>query len=178
MIVTLLAYGAFLVLLAVAAWDDLRELRIPNGVVAALAATWAVWRVALAATHPGGAPLPVPSAPDGLLAAAAIGGGLLALTLLYEALAGRRALGGGDVKLMAVVALFLGLEGALVCLLVACAASLLMAAILPCLGWRPPAAPEPAAPAAPAGRRGLGAVPFGPGIALGAVVALALVIFS
>ena len=60
MIVTLLAYGAFLVLLAVAAWDDLRELRIPNGVVAALAATWAVWRVALAATHPGGAPLPVP----------------------------------------------------------------------------------------------------------------------
>ena len=51
MIVTLLAYGSFMLLLVVAAGDDLRELRIPNGIVAALAAVWIVWRIALAATH-------------------------------------------------------------------------------------------------------------------------------
>ena len=45
MIVTLLAYGSFMLLLVVAAGDDLRELRIPNGIVAALAAVWIVYRV-------------------------------------------------------------------------------------------------------------------------------------
>ncbi|MCI2240867.1 prepilin peptidase [Adlercreutzia faecimuris] len=155
MIVTLLAYGSFMLLLVVAAGDDLRELRIPNGIVAALAAVWIVWRIALAATHPEGALVPALSVADGLLGALVLGGGLLAVTLAFEALAGRRAMGGGDVKLMAAVGLFLGIEGGLVCLLTACLISLLLALLLPRLGWAPrpaPAAPTPAipAPAAPA----------------------------
>ncbi|MCI8452297.1 MAG: prepilin peptidase [Eggerthellaceae bacterium] len=154
MIVTLLAYGSFMLLLAVAAGDDLRELRIPNGIVAALAAVWIVWRIALAATHPEGALVPALSVADGLLGALVLGGGLLAVTLAFEALTGRRAMGGGDVKLMAAVGLFLGIEGGLVCLLTACLISLLLALLLPRLGWAPrpaPAAPAPAAtPAATA----------------------------
>ena len=154
MIVTLLAYGSFMLLLVVAAGDDLRELRIPNGIVAALAAVWIVWRIALAATHPEGALVPALSVADGLLGALVLGGGLLAVTLAFEALTGRRAMGGGDVKLMAAVGLFLGIEGGLVCLLTACLISLLLALLLPRLGWAPrpaPAAPAPAAtPAAPA----------------------------
>jgi len=155
MIVTLLAYGSFMLLLVVAAGDDLRELRIPNGIVAALAAVWIVWRIALAATHPEGALVPALSVADGLLGALVLGGGLLAVTLAFEALAGRRAMGGGDVKLMAAVGLFLGVEGGLVCLLTACLVSLLLALLLPRLGWAPrpaPAAPAPVSPvpAAPA----------------------------
>ena len=235
MIVTLLAYGSFMLLLVVAAGDDLRELRIPNGIVAALAAVWIVWRIALAATHPEGALVPALSVADGLLGALVLGGGLLAVTLAFEALTGRRAMGGGDVKLMAAVGLFLGIEGGLVCLLTACLISLLLALLLPRLGWAPrpaPAAPAPAAtpaatapatvptPAATAPtarasaprpdssfdgretdvsretyphpvsdasrpadgapsseRNALGAVPFGPGIAVGAGVALLSMVF-
>ncbi len=170
MIVTLLAYGSFMLLLVVAAGDDLRELRIPNGIVAALAAVWIVWRIALAATHPEGALVPALSVADGLLGALVLGGGLLAVTLAFEALTGRRAMGGGDVKLMAAVGLFLGIEGGLVCLLTACLISLLLALLLPRLGWAPrpapptfaptSAAPTPAspAPAAPA------LVPVGPAL--------------
>ena len=159
MIVTLLAYGSFMLLLVVAAGDDLRELRIPNGIVAALAAVWIVWRIALAATHPEDALVPALSVADGLLGALVLGGGLLAVTLAFEALTGRRAMGGGDVKLMAAVGLFLGVEGGLICLLTACLVSLLLALLLPRLGWAPrpaPAAPTPTsaaptpAPASPA----------------------------
>lgn len=146
MIVTLLAYGSFMLLLAVAAGDDLRELRIPNGIVAALAAVWIVWRIALAATHPEGALVPALSVADGLLGALVLGGGLLAVTLAFEALTGRRAMGGGDVKLMAAVGLFLGIEGGLVCLLTACLISLLLALLLPRLGWAPRPAPPTFAP--------------------------------
>ena len=146
MIVTLLAYGSFMLLLVVAAGDDLRELRIPNGIVAALAAVWIVWRIALAATHPEGALVPALSVADGLLGALVLGGGLLAVTLAFEALTGRRAMGGGDVKLMAAVGLFLGIEGGLVCLLTACLVSLLLALLLPRLGWAPRPAPPTFAP--------------------------------
>ncbi len=171
MIVTLLAYGSFMLLLVVAAGDDLRELRIPNGIVAALAAVWIVWRIALAATHPEGALVPALSVADGLLGALVLGGGLLAVTLAFEALAGRRAMGGGDVKLMAAVGLFLGIEGGLVCLLTACLVSLLLALLLPRLGWAPrpapatfaptPAAPTPVSPA-PASPASAPSVPASP----------------
>lgn len=294
---TIISYGAFLALLVAAAAIDLRELRIPNGLVAAIVAVWAVWRLLLVVTSAlsgssaaaivpaaagglaegaccasligagfssggggaclgpaagdlvpfagmlGGA-LPAdplekavdslaPSAAEGVAGALALSGGLLAATLAYEALTGRRAMGGGDVKLMAAVGLFLGVEGGLACLMAACVVSLLLSLALPRLGWepvaasrrrpcaprsaarpgRPRAAPAPApvqpdrrradaAPAGPARRRAapahradaalaeparsrraevvcppsarLAAVPFGPGIAVGAHVVVLL----
>lgn len=175
MIVTIMAYGAFLLLLAVAAWDDLRELRIPNGLVLAVAADWALWRAALALTHGSGASLlPAPSAVEGLAGALVLGGGLLAATLAYEALARRRAMGGGDIKLLAAAGLFLGVEGGLVCLLAACLASLLLAALLPRLGWKPRPSLSGSDPAGPSVSRG---VPFAPGIAAGSCAALLYMFF-
>lgn len=49
-----------------------------------------------------------------------LGGGLLVLTTLYELIRRKEAFGGGDIKLMAVLGLFLGLERGVVCLLTAC----------------------------------------------------------
>lgn len=155
----------------------------PSG-VAGLAAAVVAEPVALCGGFP-----PAASAADGLVGALVLGGGLLTVTLGYEALSGRRAMGGGDVKLMAAAGLFLGVEGGLVCLLTACVASLAMALVLPRLGWRAPSpgdfgeVAQGASPDGPsvgtAGReRRLGAVPFGPGIALGALVAVLLAAFA
>lgn len=211
---TVVAYGAFLALLGAAAWIDVRTLRIPNALVVGLVGVWALWRAALVlagalalggegpsgvvglaaavVAEPvvlcGGFP-PAASAADGLVGTLVLGGGLLAVTLGYEALSGRRAMGGGDVKLTAAVGLFLGVEGGLVCLMTACVASLAMALVLPRLGWRAPSPRDLAEVAQGAsldgpsagttGReRRLGAVPFGPGIALGALVAVLLAVFA
>lgn len=57
---------------------------------------------------------------SGLLGAVVLGGGLLVLTTLYELIRRKEAFGGGDIKLMAVLGLFLGLERGVVCLLTAC----------------------------------------------------------
>ena len=57
---------------------------------------------------------------SGLLGAVVLGGGLLVLTTLYELIRRKEAFGGGDIKLMAVLGLFLGLERGIVCLLTAC----------------------------------------------------------
>lgn len=52
-----------------------------------------------------------------------LGGGLLVLTTVYELVRRKEAFGGGDIKLMAVLGLFLGLERGIVCLLTACVLS-------------------------------------------------------
>lgn len=62
---------------------------------------------------------------DGLLAAFAIGGGMLALSVLFDKLTGKRSLGGGDVKLFFMVSLFLGVAMGLFNLLLACVFGLL-----------------------------------------------------
>ena len=50
---------------------------------------------------------------SGLLAALLLGGGMLGLSGVLDRLLGRESLGGGDVKLFAVVGLYLGLVGSL-----------------------------------------------------------------
>ena len=52
-----------------------------------------------------------------------LGGGLLVLTTVYELVRRKEAFGGGDIKLMAVLGLFLGLERGVICLLTACVLS-------------------------------------------------------
>lgn len=205
--ISICAYVAFLGLLVVAAVIDLRTLRIPDIIIGALFAVWVLWRVAV---HFLGAPTnltpvvmmsvmlvpeplaglladPVvaPSIPlsfaEGVMAAIMLGGGLLVITALYEKFTHKRAMGGGDIKLLATVGLFLGIEGGIFCLLVACLVSLLLALLLPRLGWQRPRAveemtasndvdgdgiPDPAAPVL------LKDVPFGPAIAVGALITL------
>lgn len=145
------SFALFLVLLAWASAIDLRERRIPNKLVAAMAVLWFAVRVLLAAmaaaccaagafgsgVQIGGAAV-VASATmmrmipfgltlgDGLVGALVLGGGSLAASIAFERLAQRPSMGGGDVKLLAVVGLFLGWERGLWCLFSACLVVLVM----------------------------------------------------
>lgn len=144
------SFALFLVLLAWASAIDLRERRIPNKLVAAMAVLWLAVRVLLAAmaaacsagafgsgAQIGDATL-VASATmmrmipfgltlgDGLVGALVLGGGSLAASIAFEHLAKRPSMGGGDVKLLAAVGLFLGWERGLWCLFAACLVVLVM----------------------------------------------------
>lgn len=144
------SFALFLVLLAWASAIDLRERRIPNKLVAAMAVLWLAVRVLLAAmaaacsagafgvgAQIGDAAL-VASATmtrmipfgltlgDGLVGALVLGGGSLAASIAFERLAQRPSMGGGDIKLLAVVGLFLGWERGLWCLFAACLIVLVM----------------------------------------------------
>lgn len=174
-------YAAFLCVLTAAAVVDLRTLRIPNIFPLSLFCLWVAWRVAVYCTA---AQAPVTFS-GGVIAAVMMGGGLLVFTAVYEMITKKRAMGGGDIKMLAVVGLYLGVGAGLFCLLVACAASLVLSLVLPRLGWEPPrnealiaasndvdgdGIPDPAAPVL------LKSVPFGPAITAGAAVAVALLL--
>lgn len=147
--ITLAAYGLVVLLLVAATVTDVRARRIPNLVPLAIVALWGLWRIVLgfAGMHTGlgfveemFAPAPDVTVPpgfeiggitvaSGILGAVVLGGGLLVLTVGYEAFAHKQAFGGGDIKLMAALGLFLGLERGIVCLMVACVCSLVYAVI-------------------------------------------------
>lgn len=147
------SFALFLVLLAWASAIDLRERRIPNKLVAAMAVLWLAVRVLLAAmaaaccaagfgsgAQIGDAALVasvtmmrmIPfglTLGDGLVGALVLGGGSLAASIAFEHLAHRPSMGGGDIKLLAVVGLFLGWERGLWCLFAACLIVLVMQAV-------------------------------------------------
>lgn len=64
-----------------------------------------------------------------VLAGLVYGGGVLAISLVMDKVMGRETLGGGDVKLFAVVGLYLGLIGTLFAVLLSCVFGLLFAAL-------------------------------------------------
>lgn len=147
------SFALFLVLLTWASAIDLRERRIPNKLVIAMAALWLAVRVLLAVmvaacsagafgsgVQAGNAPSAVAFATmgifpfgltliDGLVGALVLGGGSLAVSLSFEHFAQRPSMGGGDIKLLAVIGLFLGWERGLWCLFAACLVVLAMQAI-------------------------------------------------
>lgn len=126
------SFALFLVLLAWASAIDLRERRIPNKLVAAMAVLWLAVRVLLAAMAAAcsagafgvGAQMwyaasaasvaTIRVSPfgltigDGLVGALVLGGGSLVASIAFEHLAKRPSMGGGDIKLLAAVGLFLG----------------------------------------------------------------------
>lgn len=144
------SFALFLVLLAWASAIDLRERRIPNKLVAAMAVLWLAVRVLLAAmaavcsagvfgvdAQMGNAASAASIATmrvspfglmlgDGLVGALVLGGGSLAASIAFERLAQRPSMGGGDIKLLAAVGLFLGWERGLWCLFSACLVVLVM----------------------------------------------------
>lgn len=125
---------------------DLEAMIIPDGChIAAVI----IWVLALPFTFTGWGDVA-----KSLLAAVLYGGALLGLSLIMDRVMGRDTLGGGDIKLFAVVGLYLGLLGTLFAVLLACVVGLLFQAILK------------------RGRDGGGAFPFGPAIALSAAVML------
>lgn len=144
------SFALFLVLLVWASAIDLRERRIPNKLVVAMAALWLAVRVLLAvmvAACSAGAfgvdaqmgnaasaasVVTMGTFPfdltliDGLAGALVLGGGSLAASIAFEHFAQRPSMGGGDIKLLAVVGLFLGWERGLWCLFAACLVVLVM----------------------------------------------------
>ena len=60
-----------------------------------------------------------------VLAGLIFGGGLLAISLVLDRIMGRDTLGGGDIKLIAVAGLYLGMIGTLFALIIACTGGLL-----------------------------------------------------
>lgn len=142
-IITLVTYALVLGLLAVVSVIDVRSRRVPNVLAGALGLLWVAWRVVLgfAGAHmglgfraeflgpapdvlvPPGLEIGGISLASGILGAVVLGGGLLVLTTVYELVRRKEAFGGGDIKLMAVLGLFLGLERGVVCLLTACVLS-------------------------------------------------------
>ena len=177
MMISAVIYLLFAALLVAAAVIDLRTLRIPNLIIAGLALLWIAWRVALGfgGMFAGTDFLTSFVAPDpfkrvsfatGVIGAIALGGGLLVVTAVYEAVTKKRAMGGGDIKLLVMVGLFLGLERGVACLLVACVVSLLLALILPRVQW------GDRSMTTENGYPILRELPFGPSIAIGAAFAL------
>ncbi len=66
----------------------------------------------------------------GLIGAFAIGGGMLALSLLFDRLLGKESMGGGDIKLYFMTGLYLGLANGLFSLILSCIVGLIIAALM------------------------------------------------
>ena len=100
---------------------DLEESFIPNGCLLIPAAVWGVTAPFLGMGWDG--------AGRHLLAAVGLGGGMLLISLVMDRILGRETLGGGDIKLFAVVGLYLGLVGSLFTLFFSCILGLLFALV-------------------------------------------------
>ena len=135
----------FLCVLFLLTLTDLEDMTIPDGChIAAIL----VWMAALPFLFTGWGDVM-----RSLLAAVVFGGGLLGISLVMDKVLGRDSMGGGDIKLFAVVGLYLGIVGTLFALLAACVLGLAMNAALK-------------------RRDGDRAFPFGPAIALSAALML------
>lgn len=135
----------FLCCLFLLTLTDLEDMTIPDGChIAAILA----WLAALPFTFTGWGDVA-----RSLLSALIFGGGLLAVSLVMDKLLGRDSLGGGDIKLFAVVGLYLGIIGTLFALVAACVLGLALSALL-------------------RGKEGGRAFPFGPSIAASAALLL------
>lgn len=136
-----LIFAAVLLALSLA---DAHQRVLPGRLLAALAVNRAVWLLLLRED--------LKAAALSALTACAVPAGLLALVLLAEKLAGREVMGGGDIKLLFALALYLTWAQLLLALLAGCLAGLAWAAL--------------------AGRRRGTAVAFGPFLAAGALYAV------
>lgn len=187
-VVTIVAYVLLLAGLVVICRHDLRTRRIPNGIVLLLAVLWIAWRVVLglAGKYMGlgfwctllspapavlsrfGMPIYGVSLSEGIVGALVLGGGMLVLSAVYELVTRKESFGGGDIKLMAVVGLFLGWERGLICLFIACAVGVLYALAQSLRARRQE---EPALARARRDPFLARTMPFAPGIALGTLIA-------
>lgn len=116
---------------------DLEIYEIPDGCLLLPALVWAAAAPFLGLARPGWR--------ESLLAGVVFGGGLLLVSLALDRLLGRESLGGGDIKLFALLGLYLGFIGTLFTLILACVLGLLLGLVR---------------------REEGGRIPFGPAIAL------------
>ena len=154
-----LALGCLLLTLSLVDWET-RE--IPDGLLAA-AALLSLLRLPAEG---------LPGLKSALLGAVAISVPLLLFVLLADRVMGRETMGGGDIKLFAVLGLHLGPGQTLLLLILSCLAGLLLALLGGRRNPSPPAETEeterpPCEGGCP--RSGLGGqIPFGPAVSLAA----------
>ena len=160
---------------------DLKTYTIPNVFITSGIAVWfcSVWFMTVPADVFGPGTLLAPYLGmgflavlvDGIIGAVVIGGGILAISLLFDHVTGRTSLGGGDVKLLFMTGLFLGLFGALFALILACVIGLLFAFVWALFDSR---SSEKQKLEKEKGRERFKtkAFPFGPSIAMATIVVL------
>ena len=131
-----LRYMGFAVILLGLSLVDLETYRIPNGFLIAGIVCWAVtiplvWpKEELSGLSAWiGSRLGV-TVQSGLLGGFVIAGAVLLLSLLFEKFSGKEAMGGGDIKLLFVVGLYLGLAVGFFNLILSCIVGLLFVALM------------------------------------------------
>ncbi len=125
---------------------DIEDMIIPDGCHLVSAAAWAA---VLPFLFTGWADVGM-----SVLAGLAFGGGLLLISLVMDRVLGRESLGGGDIKLFAVIGLYLGFIGTLFTMMLSCILGLLFHALTK------------------KGGEGKKEFPFGPAIAVSAAAML------
>ena len=130
----------FAILLAMAL-IDLDSMELPNALQLAGAGVFAVFLPSYAQ--------PLARLKSGLLGALALGGGLLVLSLVMDRVLGRESLGGGDIKLLAMLGLYTGPAAGLLLVILACFAGLACAAAFSAKKQAFPFGPAIAAAAVP-----------------------------
>lgn len=161
-VICVIACVLFVAILLRIAYIDYKTERIPNGYIGCLATLWLVlWMIniglGIAVGMPPNAMLEL-SLPlfdvnfyDGLLAAVLFGLGALLFTVIYEKLTSSFGMGGGDIKLLCALGLFMGIFKEIGVLLIACILLILASVIFK-----------------------KKKMPFGPAIVAGAIIALFL----
>jgi leader peptidase (prepilin peptidase)/N-methyltransferase len=159
-VVQALVYGLFAAGLCTIAIIDYYTNTIPNRLILALAVLWlaSVWTFGVLEDKFGVGALLAPTLGfgalavfiDGLLGAVLVGLALLALSAVFERVSKKSSFGGGDIKLLAITGLYLGLLGNIITLFIACVCGVVFAIAL---------------------RKRV--FPFGPSIALASMVMLA-----
>ena len=156
--------------LVVAAVWDLRTMRIPRIVPNTLFGLWVVAQVVFGTLFGcDGFGAWVVGVCRLLVCAAVIVGGLLLVRRLLAERSSSTPLGLGDVKLLALIGLYLGFERTLEVTLIACIAALGLSWLLPRIGWRAPLH-QSTGEATVERRSALKAVPFVPAIAIGVII--------
>ena len=117
---------AFLMLAIAISWYDMRHRIVKPQLLAGLVVVWLL-SVMLTALQQG-VSCALLYVARGVVGFAGVAVCLLLAAFTYERLRGRDSFGGGDIKLLAVFALYLGFKGAIVCLFAACALALVFVA--------------------------------------------------
>ena len=117
---------AFLMLGIAISWYDVRHRIIVPQLLVGLVAVWLFSAVLTALQQ--GISCTLLYAARGVAGFVGVAVCLLFAAFAYERLRGRDSFGGGDIKLLAVFALYLGFEGAIVCLFAACSLMLIFIA--------------------------------------------------
>ena len=117
---------AFLMLAIAISWYDMRHRIVKPQLLAGLVVVWLL-SVMLTALQQG-VSCALLYVARGVVGFAGVAVCLLLAAFTYERLRGRDSFGGGDIKLLAVFALYLGFKGAIVCLFAACVLALVFVA--------------------------------------------------